>query len=113
MNFDNLKKVPPLDNKAPVIHSKDKLWSDVFEAAANKLEGRQETALCYAIRAVANRCQSDRMGEYVLGLLGDYVFVRGWLSFVNGALKAQAVDLYAYRAAWARHLAAQFRAKGL
>ena len=116
--FTRLKHVPPINNPAPVIRKGDTPWSEVFERAAKRIPSH--IYLCHAVRAAVDgwlkgpgENQADRMERYILDLMqGDYV-LSDWAANVNGHSAIRKLDLYAYRAAWARHLSAQFRAKGL
>lgn len=127
MSFDHLKKVPPIDNPAPDIRPGDKRWSDVFEEAAKIIKKRREDYLCHAIAAELGFTsnQAERMQNYIFGLMpttiggiriadfrAHYV-VSDWVGSTSGREARGATNFRHYRAAWARHLAAQFRAKGL
>jgi hypothetical protein len=131
MDFSHLKRVPPCDNEAPDIHPSDVPWSQVFDAAAARVylaKSRHEPEwfLCHAVEAVLRRAtldfgdQAERMARYIDALLnngrrdGWNVTVLGWLEQHNGGYGSVSDTLLpSLRTAWARHLAAQFRAKGL
>lgn len=123
-NIDDLKKVPPIDNKAPDIRDGDRRWSEVFEEAAKRFDhGHTASGLCLEISNILGggsdynpegSRQQDRMTGYISGLLGSRNWVRSWLEKQNPTFGYfYDNQLNPYRAAWARHLAAQFRSKGL
>lgn len=122
VEFGHLKHVPPIDNPAPNIHPGDKPWSEVFERAAKQFDARTAGfGLCLAVSEelgvgisynTKGKRQADRMTRYIANIMQSKWFVSDWLERHNGNSWSH-LDLYAYRAAWARHLAAQFRAKGL
>lgn len=129
MNFDHLKKVPPIDNPAPDIRPGDKPWSEVFEEAVTLIENRSEDFLCHAVSTQLGYTsnQAERMQHYIFGLMptddlersirfGDrraHYTVGDWIEVHNGADAFERTNMTTYRAAWARHLAEQFRRAGL
>lgn len=119
-DFSHLKKVKPIENEAPDIRDGDVPWSKVFELAANQFDaGKAHSGLCLAVSMElgagyrydkTGTRQADRMVAYIDGLLSGKIFVVSWLETRN---PKASIDFDKYRAAWARHLAGQFRAKGL
>lgn len=126
LEISKLKRVKPIDNKAPDIWHGDIKWSKIFEKAARRFDKRiTKSGLCLAVsEALGSKWgydtkdgrQEDRMAKYVGDLLGEDQYVEDWLRRHNpGKFKPLISNLFMneYRAAWARHLAKQFRDKGL
>jgi len=116
IDINQLKKIPPIDNPAPVFRKSDVPWSDVFEAVAEEFEMKTPPfGICNVIYTSAwmSVGQRGRMIDYINGIMGNRLYVSDWLALYNGGNRPYRHELFEYRAAWARHLASQFRSKGL
>lgn len=113
-----LKKVPPRDVDHPVIFPFEKPWSEIFEEAADRLSSGASNFLCNAILEIRLATgefsfgQQERMGNYIQSIIGFDGTAWDWVLKHNDSIPVRC-DRNEYRAAWARHLAAQFRSKGL
>ena len=113
-----LKKVPPRDVDHPVIFPSEKPWSEIFEEAAVRLSSGASNYLCNAILELRlatgefSSGQQERMEKYIQDIIGLDGTVWDWVRKHNDSIPVR-LDRNEYRAAWARHLAAQFRSKGL
>lgn len=119
LSLVDLKLVPPVEAD-PVILDRDKPWSDVFILLAKRFEENlPDYGLCRELSLLAQAGvmdlkQARRMTEYIMDLLTreDCVYAEDWIELHNG-VRPHKPWMRAYRAAWSRHLANQFRAAGL
>lgn len=117
IDIDKLKKFEAKVVDAPEVLPTDRRWSEIFEEVAKKFDSRmQPYGLCHAILTCdyPTSGQYGRMRQYIENLLGDCSHVNEWVAMKNNLRhRLSHSELHAYRAAWARHLASQFRAAGL
>lgn len=117
IDINKLKKIPPIDNKAPVFQKSDVPWSIVFEAVAREFERdhKPDFGICNVIYRMewVGLVQRSNMMDYINDIIGQQMYVSDWIAKHNYGPRPFRHELFEYRAAWARHLAAQFRSKGL